>query len=73
MRAGLQVVCLIEKSDNNSARFDIGNIIDNLETIMMLWELPSGYNKPVTRVKNQRNELYKLFDVDCLNYIIMTS
>ena len=36
MRAGLHFVCLVEKSDNNSARFDIGNIIDNLETIMML-------------------------------------
>ena len=68
MRAGLHFVCLVEKSDNNSGRFDIGNIIDNLETIMMLWEVPSGNNKSVTRVKNQRNELYKLFDVDCFNY-----
>ena len=70
MRAGPSL-CLshcIEKSDKNGGRFGIGNIIETLETITMLWEVPSDNNKCATRVKNQQNELSKLFDVDCFNY-----
>ena len=46
MRLGLRFVCLIEKSDKKEKKFDIGNIIDTLETIMMLWEVHRGTMGP---------------------------
>ena len=45
-------------------KFDIGNIIDTLKTIMMLWEVHRGDNGSVTSSKWVKSTV----DVDCWNY-----